>query len=192
MELKETINIRRSCRNFSNKEIDRKQIEELIECARLSPSAANRQNWYFVILEKEEKNKIANIMEKRLQNTNYIESIEKPTKPYTATSSLIGSIKVIREAPILILVLRTPSDDWLEGDYLSIGSAVEHICLRATDLGLGSLWIRDVIYTRKEIAQVIGYEDMELVVSVAIGKSLDVFYPRRKKDLKKIMCCYQS
>ena len=187
MELKEAINIRRSCRSFSNKEVDRKQIEELIECARLSPSAANRQNWYFVILEKEEKNKIANIMKKRLKNTNYIENIDKPTKPYTATSSLIGSIKVIQEAPILILVFRTPSEDWLEGDYLSIGSAVEHICLRATDLGLGSLWIRDAIYTRKEIAQAIGYEDMELVVSIAVGYSEESPYQRRKKELKNIM-----
>ena len=187
MELKEVINKRRSCREFGNKKITKKQIEDLIECARLSPSAANRQNWYFVILEKNKKNKIADILENELKNSSDIQSTDNPTKPYTATSSLIGSIKVIREAPILILVFRKPSSDWLEGDYLSIGSAVEHICLRATDMGLASLWIRDIIYNRKEIAEIVGFEQMELVVSVAIGYSIEFPYVKRKKELKDIM-----
>ena len=100
MEFREVINNRRSCREFSSKEIDRKHIEDMIECARLAPSAENRQNWYFVIVEKETKNKIAKIMEQQLQKEKLnISGIENPTKPYTPTSSLAGSIKVIKEAP---------------------------------------------------------------------------------------------
>lgn len=188
MELREVIEKRRSTREFSHKKIEKEKIIDLIECARRSPSAANRQNWYFVVIEKDMKNNIADVMEKELQKKNKnIDSIENTTKPYTATGSLAGSIKVIREAPILILVFRNPNENWLEGDYLSIGSAIEHICLRATDLGLGSLWIRDIIYTRDEIAKEVGHEDMELVASVAVGYSTEFPYERKKKKLADIM-----
>lgn len=193
MELREVMEKRRSTREFSHKEIEKEKIVDLIECARLSPSAANRQNWYFVVVEKDMKNKIADIMEKQLcKQKDNMNSIEKATKPHIATSSLVGSIKVIHEAPILILVFRYPNEKGMESDYLSIGSAIEHICLRATDLNLGSLWIRDIVYTRKEIAQEVGHEDMELVSAVAIGYSIEFPYERKKKILEDIMEWYKN
>lgn len=188
MELREVIEVRRSTREFSHKKIEKEKIIDLIECARWAPSAANRQNWYFVVVEEKEKEKVANIMQRQLEESeNYLEDITNPTKQYTATTSVMNSIRVILEAPILILVFRKPNPNWLEGDYLSIGSAVEHICLRATDLGLGSLWIRDVIYTREKIAKKVKHEDMELVASVAIGYSTEFPYERKKRKLEDIM-----
>lgn len=43
MELKETIKNRRSIRKYKNTEISKEIIEDLIDCARLAPSAKNRQ-----------------------------------------------------------------------------------------------------------------------------------------------------
>ena len=43
----------------------------------------------------------------------------------------------MREAPIFILILKEYEDNWIIGGSLSIDGAIEHICLRATDLGLG-------------------------------------------------------
>ena len=188
MELTETIEKRRSTREFSTEKIEKQNILDMLECARLAPSAANRQPWYFVVVEGEAKNKIAQIMQAQLDATaKSLDSTENATHAYTATSSVRGSIGVIEQAPILILVLRKRSEDWLEGDYLSIGCAVEHICLKATDLGLGTLWIRDVVYTRDKIAKAIGHEDMELVTGVAVGKSIEYPYERYKKKLDEIM-----
>lgn len=57
MELRETIEKRVSTREYSIENIDRKVIEDLIDCARLAPSAANRQPWHFLVLEGESKKK---------------------------------------------------------------------------------------------------------------------------------------
>ena len=188
MEFNQVIEERRSTRKFSKKTVAKKKILELIECARMSPSAANRQPWHFIIVENEQKNKVAAIMEEQLKkNKVELDSANYATHTYQATSSIINSIRVIREAPILILVFRPNSDDFHDADYLSIGSAVEHICLKATNLNLGSLWIRDIIYTKDEIAELFTDQTMELVVSVAIGYSSEFPYPRKKKILEEIM-----
>lgn len=188
MEFDKVIKERRSTREFSEKPILKENVYKLIESARLSPSAGNRQPWHFVILEKDLKNKVASIMEEQIKNVEVkMDGRQNVTHPYNPTSSVISSIKVIKQAPILILIFRKRSDDWLEGDYLSIGSAAEHICLKATDLGLASLWIRDVVYTRDKIASSLGYENMELVVSLAIGYSNEYPYERYKKSIIEIM-----
>lgn len=190
MELKEVIEKRRSTREFTNQNVNKEDVYKLIESARLAPSAGNRQPWLFVVLENDMKNKVAAIMEEQIRNAVItLDGCENATHAYNPTSSVKGSIKVIKEAPIFILVFRKYSEDWKEGDYLSIGCAVEHISLKATDLGLGSLWVRDVVYTRDKIAEFVGYENMELVTGIAIGYSNEFPYERYKKKLEEILVC---
>ncbi len=190
MELDQVIKMRRSTREFSSEPICKEDIYKMIESARLAPSAGNRQPWFFVVLEGNEKNKVANIIEEQIKNVPVtLNGQENATHAYNPTSSVIGSIKVIKEAPVFLLVFRKFSEDWKEGDYLSIGCAVEHISLKATDLGYGSLWVRDVVYTRDKIAKAVGYENMELVTGMAIGKSIEYPYERHKKKLEDIMVC---
>lgn len=188
MEFDKVIQNRRSIREFSSQMIDKNNIIKLIECARLAPSAGNRQPWHFVILEDKIKNEVANIMESEIKTADIIlDKSNYATRQYNPTSSLKASIKIIKEAPILILVFRKKNDNWLEGDYLSIGCAVEHICLKATELELGSLWIRDIVYTRDKISNLMGYDDMELVTGVVIGYSIEYPYKRVKKNIEEIM-----
>lgn len=192
MELREAIEKRVSTREYSIEKIDKKVIEDLIDCARLAPSAANRQPWHFLILEGENKKKVAEILLKKYKKEREISDNSKPTKEYKPSMSLVNSIRIISEAPILLLVFRQKVLEWFEGDYLSIGSAVEHICLRATDLGLGTLWIRDVIYMREEISKMFKKSDMELVTGLAIGYSTEYPYERKKKSLNDIMEWYDG
>lgn len=65
MELKETIKNRRSIRKYKNTEISKEIIEDLIDCARLSPSAKNRQPWKFVIVTNTIKIKLQTLCWKR-------------------------------------------------------------------------------------------------------------------------------
>lgn len=115
-------------------------------------------------------------------------SLEK--KIYNCNSSVKSIAKVIKEAPILILVLKKYEDNWIIGDSLSIGGAIEHICLRATDLGLGSLWIRDIVYTQKEIAKLVGHEDMELISAISIGYPDENPKQRPRKKLNEVLEWY--
>lgn len=191
MELKEAIEKRVSTREYSIETVDKKLIKELIEAARLAPSAGNRQPWHFLILENDSKKKVADILLKKYKEEKNVGK-EVATKEYIPAMSLINSIRVISEAPILILVFRDKNDAWLEGDYLSIGCAVEHIALRATDLGLGTLWIRDVVYMKSEIAKVFGKQKMELVTGITVGYSTEYPYDRQKKKLEDIMEWYSK
>ncbi len=188
MEFLDVMNARRSTREFSKEEIKTEEIVKLIESARLAPTAANRQNWFFLILKEDKKDKVANIMQKHLDKERKIQNSEvQPTKKYTPTSSLMGSIRVIKEAPILILALRRNDKNWFEADYLSMGAAIENICLTATSLGLASLWLRDVIYVRNKIVKEFSLEKMDLVSAIAIGVSSEFPYERKKKSLEEIM-----
>lgn len=187
MELKEAIEKRVSTREYSIEPIDKKIIEELLDSARLAPSAANRQPWKFLVLQNESKKKVTDILLKKYMEEKEIKNNNLPNKEYNPSMSLVNSIRIINEAPVLILVFREKNPDWLEGDYLSIGCAVEHIALRGVDLGLGSLWVRDVIYMREEISKEFNKEDMELVTGITLGYSTEYPYPRKKKELKEIV-----
>lgn len=183
MELKETIKKRRSIRKFKNTDISKEIIEDLIECARRAPSAKNRQNWKFLIVKENIKNEIADIMLEKEKKSKV--SLER--KIYNANSSVKATANIMKEAPILILVLKQYENNWTIGDSLSIGGAIEHICLRATDLGLGSLWIRDIVYTQKEIAELVGHKDMELISAISIGYPNENPRQRPRKKLNEIL-----
>ena len=188
MELKECINLRHSSRSYFKKKVNKKDILEIIECARLAPSAANRQNWYFIALQDNAKNNIALLMEDYLKKINkIIRSKEHDTLEYNPSLSVLKSIDVIKQASVLILVFRCDDKSWFEGDYLSSGCAVEHMVLKATDLGLGSLWLRDVIYLRQEITNLFNLKDMELVTGLAIGYPKEEKYRAKKKNINEIM-----
>ena len=186
MELKETIKNRRSIRKFKDMDISDKIVEDLIECARLAPSAKNRQNWKFLIVKGNTKNKIADIMLEKEKNQKV--SLER--KIYNENSSVKATANIMKEAPILILVLKQYENNWIIGDSLSIGGAIEHICLRATDLGLGSLWIRDIVYTQKEIAELVGHEDLELISAISIGYPNEYPKQRPRKNLSEVLEWY--
>ena len=153
MELKKTIYNRRSIRKYIDIDVPNKLIEDLINCARVAPSAKNRQPWKFLIAKKEIKNRIADLMLEKEENRD-TRDISLERKKLNANSSVIATAQTIKQAPILILVFKQNNDKWITGDTLSIGGAIEHICLRATDLGLGSLWIRDTVYARKRNSKI--------------------------------------
>ena len=45
---------RYSCRHYSQEPVSQEQILEILECARLAPSACNRQPWRFVVVDEPE------------------------------------------------------------------------------------------------------------------------------------------
>lgn len=188
MELNESIRKRRSIRKYKKDDVNNKIIEDLIESALLAPSAKNRQPWEFMIVKDKTKNKIADIMLEQLKESKV--SLEK--KIYNVNSSVKATANIIKQAPILILVFKSKEDNWIIGDSLSIGAAIEHICLRATDLELGSLWIRDIVYTQKEIAKLVGKDDMELISAISIGYPDENPKQRPRKKLNEMLEWYKD
>lgn len=188
MNTKEAIENRRSIRLFKNDDISKELIEDILNCGRLAPSAKNRQPWYFVIVKNETKDKIADMMIDYTINND--DTIER--KNLGCASSVNPTANVIKQAPILVLIFREKNDNWIIGDNLSIGACVENMCLRATELGIGTLWIRDTVYVAEEVASMVEHGDMELNCAVALGIANQSPKQRPRKELKDIVEWYDE
>lgn len=186
METLDAIKERRSIRTFKNDDVNKNLIEDILNCGRLAPSAKNRQPWFFVIVKDKFKNKIADMM---IEDT-YKRNLSEEKKKIGFNSSVNPTANVIKEAPILILVFREKNDNWIVGDNLSIGACVENMCLRATELNLGTLWIRDTVYVSENVAKMLNHEDLELNCAVALGYPNQSPKGRPRKPLKDIVEWY--
>ena len=176
METLKVIQERKSIRSYTSQKLSKELIEDILNCGRLAPSAKNRQPWYFVVVEKNIKNKIADLMLEYVENN--IQNLK---------SSVETTAKIIKEVPILVLILKDKNNDTIISDTLSIGARVENMCLRATDLGIGSLWIRDVIYVEDEIIKILNHENRELSCALTLGYTNQIPRQRPKKELEDIV-----
>lgn len=188
----DSISERRSIRKYKTKEISKEQIAEMIEAAIKAPSAKNRQPWKYLIYSEAAKNDLLDVME---------ESLNKEAESHALLPDSAGGIpdafntlKIMREAPTLIIVMNTNgkspfetinSDDRITEicDTLSIGASIENMLLKATEIGLGTLWIANTCFAYKDLVNFIG-ETGQLVGAVAVGCS-DEFpnaRPRKKID----------
>ena len=111
---------RYSVRAFQTKPVSADDLQYVLECARLAPSACNRQPWHFYICQSEE-------------------ALQKVCQCYprdwfnTAPTVIICTINHEEEWV-------RPSDDHRHG-IVDISIAAEHICLSATERGMGSCWV---------------------------------------------------
>lgn len=144
---------RRSIRKYKRKApmINKKDMQKILDAGRMAPSAKNRQNWHFTVLQGPWKDRIAN---KMLDYANIAEKEEPEIQGYK--SSVRDTAKVILEAPILVLIFKRKNDNFATSDNLSIGACVENMLLQAEDLGIGSLWIRDIYCVNDWVIQEYG------------------------------------
>jgi nitroreductase len=97
-----------------------------IDAARLSPSASNGQPWHFVVVDKPE------LIEKVASHT---------------TQKMLRFNTFVKRAPVIVAAVAEPSNfstvigGILKGKKYNIidtSMAVEHFCLQAAELGLGT------------------------------------------------------
>lgn len=120
MDLNEIIAKRKSVRKYTIRPIDEQVINELIESARLAPSAVNYQPWKFYVCASDEAKKIV-----------------RDSYPRDWFNS----------APIYLMVCGDHSQSWKRpGDGkdhcdIDVAIAVEHLVLKTVELGLGTCWV---------------------------------------------------
>lgn len=204
MELKEAIKERHSCRAYLPNPISDDTIKQIVDSARLAPSSKNAQEWKFVCIKTDKESKDIALI---LQNY-YIQNKDNPDK-IKAASSVFATGKILEQCPAIILVFEDSeniSRDKVEdiSALLSIGGAVEHMMLTATDLGLGSLWICDTFFVHSELADYILNktknsfyenfinEDNRLVCAMALGEMAEPRYEKPRKSLEDILCIIKN
>ena len=69
---------------------------------------------------------------------------------------------------------------------LSIGASIENALLRATELGIGSLWMYDICAISEQLEQKYCSEGM-LVSGLCFGEASPSTFRAKKKELKDII-----
>lgn len=119
MSFVDLVEKRYSVRKFSELEVEKDKIIQILEAARLAPSAVNFQPVHFIVVTDERlKDKIS---------TTYPRDWFK-------------------EAPVVIIALGDREASWKRKDGkdhldVDVAIAVDHLILAASELGLGTCWV---------------------------------------------------
>ncbi len=145
MELQKVIEDRRSIRAFKDTFVTDEQITEIINAGILAPSAKNAQPWRFKIIRGEEVEKLCCAMEEFQKNNPEIKSTVNTTVKHMRKAS--ATILVFMPRRIGRIAERAPWQ-YLIPELTSVGACFENMSLKAHDMGLGSLWICDVLFAK--------------------------------------------
>lgn len=120
MEFDDVICKRFSVRSFTDQKIERETILEILNAARLAPSAVNFQPWHFIVVSEPQ-------------------SLGELHEVYPRDW--------FRETPLCIVVCSDHSKSWKRKsdgkDFADVDAAIviDHLVLKATELGLGTCWV---------------------------------------------------
>jgi nitroreductase len=165
MTVQEAIQIRQSVRSYSNRPIEKEKIVELLEAARIAPSAGNRQEWRFVVVTDESK--------------------RKKLARAAAGQTFVG------EAPCVFVCCAETDEHRMRCGQLcypiDVAIAIDHITLRAVELGLGTCWIG--AFHEDEVKYLLNIpEEVRVVELLTIGYPAESTLRKKgRHDLGKIV-----
>lgn len=189
------INNRRSIRKYLNKQVTKEMIEQIIEAGRMSPSAKNRQPWKYIVLGGENKSEFLEYMKKGIEREENKHTLL--TKSQNGLSDAKNTWNIMVQAPIIIVVLNTNGKNPFDVidvdsrfveicDTLSIGASIENMLLKATEIGLGTLWIANTCYSYKELTEYLDTTH-QLVGAIAVGYADETPNQRPRKNMEDIV-----
>lgn len=174
MDLTEAIEARFSCRNFSDKELSISIINEILEAARYAPSPKNRQPWRFLVLRHGQKQEFEDLLKISEDPQMYMSPQSEKLKEW---NSWEATFRAIKESDTLIVIFnRYPSNYVMNTTNMlfdltnvqAIGAAIQNMLLKATAMGIGSLWICDIFSHYHKICSHY-YPEGQLIAAVALG-----------------------
>ena len=159
----EKIKTRRSIRKFTPENIDDQIIDQIIEMGMWAPSGLNNQPWKFVVIK----------------NRECLEAISRQT-----TYS-----HIIQNAPVCIAVfLGTAESYHREKDIQAIGACLQNMLLTIHHLGLGGVWLGEILNNRKEVEKILDVPDsLELMAVVALGHPAEKKSKGSRKSIKQVI-----
>lgn len=147
----EAIRSRRSVREFEDRDVPDELVEKLLTAGTWAPSGLNNQPWRFAVVK--DKNKKG------------------------ALSKLTKYDEIILSAPVCIAVfMDTDASYDRTKDVMAIGACNQNILLAAHSLGLGAVWLGEILKNKDAVRALLGApEPYELMAVLAVG------YPTKKK-----------
>ncbi len=167
MEFLELVNKRQSDRKYKDTPLDRNLVMKCLEAARMAPSACNSQPWKFVVVD-----------DKAL------------LEEMSAAAAGMGMNKFANQCPVIVAVVLEKMNLTArigsvikdkEYSLLDVGISVEHFCLQAAELGLGTCilgW-----FDEKKVKKLLGIGNRRVPLLITLG------YPdgESRKKIRKEM-----
>lgn len=158
---------RYSCRNYRPEPISRQVLAQVLEVARIAPSACNRQPWVFVVVDTPD----LCMAVKACYDRPWVQSV-----------------------PAFIIACGNHIEAWHRAsdgkDHtdVDVSIAVQQICLAATSLGLGTCWVCN--FNVEKLRESLSIpEHIEPVAIIPIGYPVegDTTPEKKRKSLDEIV-----
>jgi len=155
---------RRSVRSFTADPVEKDQLERILEAGRLAPSAKNRQEWRFVVIQKKD--------------------VRERVKEAAFGQEFVG------DAPVVIAVCTTNVDYRMPNGQLSypvdLAFAASHILLQAVHEGLGTCCV--TTFDEQELKELLTVPfSMRVLMLLLIGHAQDMPDQTSRKSLKQLV-----
>jgi len=164
MEFSELIRTRYSVRAYKPDPVEDDVLHQVLEAARLAPTAANRQPFQLIVI---------------------------PTAGREAELRRIYNRDWFVQAPLVICACGIPAQGWTRRDGknhtdVDVAIVMDHLILAATDAGLGTCWIAafDPTATREVLRLPDGVEP---IVFTPLGYPADRPGPKKRKPLSELV-----
>jgi nitroreductase len=165
MGFQELVNARYSVRAYKPDPVEESKLQQVLEAARLAPTASNRQPFQIIVIHtagrEEELNRVY------------------PRDWFV-------------QAPLVICACGLPAQNWVRQDgknYNDVDVAIvmDHLILAAADLGLGTCWIG--AFDPDSAREVLGLPDgVEPIAFTPLGYPADTARPKkRRKPLEELV-----
>ncbi len=158
-----SIKLRRSIRKFTSQGIDDEQIHQIIEAGMWAPSGLNNQPWRIAIIK------------------------DSPTRKSIAP--LTRYAPIIEGAPLLLAVFLDAgaSYDRIK-DIQAIGACIQNMLLTIHDLGLGGVWLGEILKNKEQVAKLLEAPDsFELMAVIALGHPAEKGGRAYRKNMEEIV-----
>ncbi len=168
MSFLDLANKRYSVRNYKSTPVPQEKMRRCIEAARLAPSACNSQPWKFIIVDDPE---LVNELAK------------------AAFEGLLDFNNFAFKVPVFVLIVSERQKMFAKFggvvkkknfSLMDIGIAAEHLCLQATEEGLGTCilgW-----FNEKKVKKILSIPKLKRVeLIIAVGFSADEEIPHKKR-----------
>lgn len=176
MDFGNLIKKRQSDRRYDvTRQVDRQLILQCLEAARLAPSACNSQPWKFVVVDRPD------LLQQMAEA-----AAGMGMNRFAAEASVI--VAVVLEKMNLTARIGSVIKD-KEYSLLDVGIAVEHFCLQAAELGLGTCilgW-----FDEKKVKKLLRVDRRRIPLLITLGYPAGGTRPKSRKTLDEMSCWNQ-
>ena len=165
MDVITAISQRHSVRAYKAKDVEEDKLKKVLEAAKRSPSASNRQDWKFIVVKNRET-------KKRLAEAAFGQSF-------------------IGEAPVVMVACGTEPRAVMScgqpAHTVNVSIACAYMILEAYELGLGTCWIG--AFNEGEVKRILNIPNHVRVVAMTpVGYPAEPPSKKSRKTLDQIVC----